>query len=68
MKTRCKCSRVTQVSVSGKFVPKVVGSKKCSLCNGYGYTIPCILCSGCGIVNSRICYNCNGCGKVGVPS
>jgi hypothetical protein len=66
MRQPCRCSHVTQVSVSGKMVPKVVGSKKCPICHGLAHTDTCPKCDGAGIFDSKVCTKCSGHGKIGV--
>lgn len=76
MKRMCSCAKTEPTrTLKGKPAQKVKGRSSCVICRGTGWCDQCGRCEGCGMVpvndggkgvvlNSIVCPNCEGRGKV----
>jgi hypothetical protein len=62
---RCDCAQTMyRNEANGKRSYKVKGKTGCIKCQGYGYTLKCETCDGCGMAAGVKCTACWGCGQV----
>ena len=67
MKQKCVCSATAyRNNLDGSRDFKTIGNPHCKICRGSGWVKTCARCEGAGVFKSKVCYTCDGNGKVRV--